>query len=293
MCRRSSQLDQNALWRTAERVAKSEARLKSEAEAVGATAEDAPIIEMVEERHAAFEAAQAKHESVRHHGIFIGGAAALGAVPAALLNTWTAAPFLLVAVLTTLVSIVFRRRMQRARRAEHEALAAAGADSYMAFHVRRMNELMESEQTRERLARAAAAHRRAVADWQAMVGDVGVDWALSVRDKVAAAYAHPDTSGDAGRMPEPAELAQSMIVRLAELRHIGSGGESVPLVLDDPLAGMTISVKQWMLELLGRSAGSPQVVYLTEDDDVAAWARIEALAGTLELIEPATVDITT
>ena len=76
-------------------MAKSEARLKSEAEAVGATAEDAPIIEMVEERHAAFEAAQAKHESVRHHGIFIGGAAALGAVPAALLNTWTAAPFLL------------------------------------------------------------------------------------------------------------------------------------------------------------------------------------------------------
>ena len=56
------------------------------------------------------------------------------------------------------------------------------------------------------------------------------------------------------------------------------------------LVGMVTSVKQWMLELLGRSAGAPQVVYLTEDEDVAAWARIEALAGTLELIEPATVD---
>ena len=91
-------------------------------------------------------------------------------------------------------------------------------------------------------------------------------------------------------MPEPAQLAESMIVRLAELRHAGAAGESVPLILDEPLVGLVTSVKQWMLELLGRSAGAPQVVYMTNDEDVAAWARIEALAGTLELIEPATVD---
>src|SRR5205814_10158851 len=103
--------------------------LRAEAEAAGASAEDAPIIELVEERHAAFEAAQARHESVRHHGIFVGGAAALGAVPAALLNRWTALPFLLVAMLTTIVSVAFRRRMERARTAEQEALAEAGADS--------------------------------------------------------------------------------------------------------------------------------------------------------------------
>ena len=248
---------------------------------------------MVEERHAAFEAAQSRHESVRHHGIFIGGASALGALPAALLNTLAAAPFLLVAILTTLVSIAFRRRMQRARTAEQEALAAAGADSYMAFHVQRMNQLMESEQTRERLAAAASEHRRAVAQWQALTGDIGVDWALIVRDQVTRAHARPNAEAELlARVPEPAEMAQSLIVRLAELRHLGTGGESVPLILDEPLDGMTTSIKQWMLELLGRSAGAPQVVYLTDDDDVAAWARIEALAGTLELIEPATVDIT-
>jgi hypothetical protein len=41
-----------------------------------------------------------------------------------------------------------------------------------------------------------------------------------------------------------------------------------------------------LLELLGRSAGDPQIVFLTEDDDVASWARLEALTGELALIEP-------
>ena len=42
-----------------------------------------------------------------------------------------------------------------------------------------------------------------------------------------------------------------------------------------------------MLELVGRSAGTPQVVYLTDDQDVAAWARMEAVAGDLTSSSPA------
>ena len=287
---RLARLDQNELWKAADRVVRSDATLRSEAEAVGASADDAPLIEMVEERHAAFEAAQARHESVRHHGIFVGGAAALGAVPAALLNKWTALPFLLVALATTVVSIAYRRRMQQARAAEQEALEAAGAESYKTFQLQRMTQLMDSEQTRQRLADAAAEHRQAAAAWRALAGDVAPDWALSVRDRVLVAANRPEPLDPDAFMPEPAQLAESMIVRLAELRHAGAAGESVPLILDEPLVGMVTSVKQWMLELLGRSAGAPQVVYMTNDDDVAAWARIEALAGALELIEPATVD---
>ena len=58
-------------------------------------------------------------------------------------------------------------------------------------------------------------------------------------------------------------------------------------MLDDPLVGVDAGVKQWVLELIGRSAGSPQVVYLTADPDVAAWARLEAMAGHLSVLEPA------
>ena len=75
------------------------------------------------------------------------------------------------------------------------------------------------------------------------------------------------------------------MIRLADLRHVGPDAESFPLILDEPLLGVGLPVKQWMLELVGRAAGSPQVIYLTRDPDVAAWARIEALAGQLEVIE--------
>ena len=46
-------------------------------------------------------------------------------------------------------------------------------------------------------------------------------------------------------------------------------------------------MKPLLLELLGRSAGDPQIVFLTEDEDVASWARLEALTGEVALIEPA------
>jgi len=61
----------------------------------------------------------------------------------------------------------------------------------------------------------------------------------------------------------------------------------MPLILDDPLVSVEAGVKQWILELIGRSAGSPQVVYLTADPEVAAWARLEAMAGHLAVLEPA------
>lgn len=46
-------------------------------------------------------------------------------------------------------------------------------------------------------------------------------------------------------------------------------------------------MKPFLLELLGRSAGEPQIVFLTGDEDVASWARLEALTGEVALIEPA------
>ena len=58
-------------------------------------------------------------------------------------------------------------------------------------------------------------------------------------------------------------------------------------MLDDPFRDLDPSVKPLLLELLGRSAGEPQIVFLTEDEDVASWARLEALTGEVALIEPA------
>ena len=287
-------VDQEQLWQTADRVRSTDVALKAEAEALGAAPEDAPVIEEIERRHEEFENAQVRHEDVRHHALFIGGACALAAIPAALLNRLYALPFLAVAMLTTMVSIRFRRRMELARKAENEALAAAGARSYIGFHLQRVNGLLQGQHNRQRLATAAEAHRHAVGRWQSLAGEVAVDWALTMRERIATLAARLADEGRAAtglagpslRAVEPADLAHALVARLAELRHAGPGGQSLPLILDEPLNGVDPSVKQWMLELVGRSAGTPQVVYLTEDEDVASWARMEAMAGHLAVIEP-------
>ena len=77
-----------------------------------------------------------------------------------------------------------------------------------------------------------------------------------------------------------------LVARLAELRRLGGGGESCPLLLDDPFAELDRSAKPALLELLSHASGSPQLVYLTDDEDVASWARLEALTGALSIIEP-------
>lgn len=283
--------DQDELWPAGEAVRSTDARLKSEVAAAGADPEDAPLVEEVERRHAAFENAQQRLEYVRHHGIFVGGACVIGAIPAVAMKHWVSVPLLAVAIVTTLVSIAYRRRMEKARQAERAALEQAGAETYLAFRLQRMNTMFDGGADRTRLADAISAHRDAVARWQRLAGEISVDLAFDLRDRVAAA-AHRirEAGGDAAggsAAAEPAELAQALIVRMNDLRHAGARGESLPLLLDEPLSGVSPSVKQWVLELVGRSAGTPQIVYLTDDPDVAAWARMEALSGELAILEPA------
>jgi len=292
-----ARVDQPTLWRAAERVQATDAFLKSEAEGIGATPEDAQTIERIEQRHEQFEAAQATLGKVRRLGVFTGGACALGGAAAYFFNQVASFGFLVTAIVTLAVGIVFGRRMAKAAKRETAALAAAGAESYIGFHIQRVNALMENQANRRRLAEAAAAHSAAIESWEALTGEAGLDWAISNRDRILAAHRRLAASdrdidlvdGEHNSV-EPAELAQTMVTRLADLRHAGRNGEGVPLILDDPLTGCETSVKQWMLELIGRSAGSPQCIYLTGDPDIAAWARMEALAGHLAVIEPAPVD---
>ena len=286
-----ARIDQNELWPAAEAVRETDARLKAEVAAAGGDPEDAPLVEEVERRHAAFEAAQQRLEYVRHHGIFVGGACVIGAIPAVALQHWASVPLLVVAIITTLLSIVYRRRMEATRAAERAALEQAGAETYLAFRLQRMNTMFDGGADRSRLAEAVGAHRDALARWQRLAGQLSVDLAFDLRDRVTAAAHRIREAGGAtaggSAVAEPAELAQALIVRMNDLRHAGTRGESLPLLLNEPLAGVSPSVKQWVLELVGRSAGTPQIVYLTDDPDVAAWARIEALSGELAILEPA------
>ena len=84
-----------------------------------------------------------------------------------------------------------------------------------------------------------------------------------------------------------ANLAHALVTHLSDVRNLGPEGESLPLLLDDPFLALDASVKPALLELLSRSAGSPQVLLLTNDPDVLTWARLEALTGEIGILEAA------
>jgi hypothetical protein len=292
--RRLAQIEPTDLWSAAERVRITEDHLQAEAEAVGTQPEDAEVVQRIEDRHHAFVTAQSRHERYRKLSFFAGAIAAIAAVPMSLLaGEVAAAPLLIVAAVITGMSFLEYKRMDQAQADEADALKAAGAQSYLGFHLQRVNGLLASDQHRKRLMQAAEEHRESVAAWRKVAGDVEVAWALEHRDAIDAASRlrrQISVTDDAGEITvvedEGGDLAQALLRRLADVRAIGPGGESFPLILDDPLRELTAGQKPALLELLVRASSGQQLVYLTEDDAVAAWARLEALTGELAVLEP-------
>jgi uncharacterized protein YhaN len=293
--RRLAQIDPTDLWSAAERVRITEDHLQAEAEAVGSQPEDAEVVQRIEDRHNAFVNAQARHERYRKLSFFAGAVAAIAAVPMSLLaGEVAAAPLLIIAAIITGMSFLEYKRMEQAQAEEADALKAAGAQSYLGFHLQRVNGLLASDQHRKRLMQAAEEHRESVSAWRAVAGDVEVAWALEHRDAIDAAarlrqrISVTDADGEITVVEDAdGELTEALLRRLAEVRAVGPGGESFPLILDDPLRDLGASQKPALLELLVRASAGQQLVYLTEDDAVAAWARLEALTGELAVLEPA------
>jgi hypothetical protein len=287
--------DQTALWGAADRVRTSDDKLQTEAEAVGSAPEDAEIVERIERRHAEFEAAQSRHEKSRQRSILISTICAAAAAPAVIFKPPIALGLVGICCLTILLSLRSRRRMVKAQGQEQDALAEAGAQSYLGFHLQRVNGLLSSGQSRKRLMAAADEHRQAIGEWHAIAGDIQVEWASDHKEEILAAARLRKDVSTLGSLSTTAptvdtdrttDLARALVGRLTDLRRAGSSGESFPLILDDPFIGLEPSVKPALLELLGRSSGNPQIIFLTEDEDVASWARLEALTGEIVILEP-------
>ena len=289
-----SSLDQRRVWAAATALRQADGDLTSEAEAIGSAPEDAAMIEEVEARHYAVEQAADRFEAVRRRTFVIAGACAGFTLPGVYLGGVVGFLFMAIALVAVGASLAARSNVGRTIRAEEKALEDAGAHSYLGFQLQRVNGLLANDANRKALMDVAGARRAALADWQQLAGDIPVDWALANREEIEEAArlrrevdALGALSSTAPDMSEDftGDLAHVLITRLAEARS--AGGEGAPLVLDDPFRRLDPSVKPLLLEMLGRSAGEPQIVFLTEDDDVASWARLEALTGELSLIEPA------
>jgi len=291
-----ARIEQNELWSAAEALLIANRRLEEEAEAVGSSVEDAEVIERIEHHHAQFERTQLENEKVRRLTFLAAGFAALLAVPAsAVIGALAVAPLALVAIAAVIVSVVFWRRTEKARTAEEEALADAGAQSYLGFHLQRVNSLLSSDMGRQRLIRAAEEHRQAAQRWHVLAGEVDVNWAVANRAEITGAArlrsdVQPFVSPDADANGDlTAAAIHAVLGRLEQLRSLGPGWESFPALLDEPFSLLDESILPTMLEQLVRSSEHQQIVLLSESPTVAEWARVEAMTGATGVIEPASI----
>jgi hypothetical protein len=200
-----------------------------------------------------------------------------------------------IASVAVVTSLVYWRRMESARAAEDEALADAGAQSYLGFHLQRVNSLLSSDLGRQRLLRASEEQREAAQRWRVLAGDVDVEWAVSNRSAIATAakvraevqpFADP---ADPSRHDRTALAANAVVARLEALRRIGPGGESFPALLDEPFVAVDQGSLPALLELLVRGSRHQQVLLLTESTAIADWARVESMAGGVSVIDPVPV----
>ena len=292
--RRLAGIDQQVLWHYADVAESAHRGLRTAALIAGSEPEDADAAEAIEERHVALLAAQEDHERVRKLAFFVATFSAIGAVPLSILEGQVLAmPFVLFAAVAALTSIVFWGRVRRALAAEADALEVAGAPSYLGFHLDRVNSLLANDRARRVLLEAADVHRGALADWEQLVGpSVTTEWATEHKDEIvgAARLRNDVTASSAVGVTGGGDLitrfAQALDTRLAAVRNIGPRHITLPLILDDTLEGIDPALKPPLLELLSRATVSQQVLFLTNDEDVTSWARLEAIAGNLSLIEP-------
>ncbi len=291
--------DQEALWDTAMRVRASEQLLERASAGGGVSPDDAPIVQEIEERHAALVAATDAYERVRLIALTIGTTGALGAVGAANLERGALAlPLVVVALFGIALAVRFRRAVDAAARAERDVLRQAGADDYSSFHYERVSTLLDTDHERRRFMQAVGDHRRALAAWADVAGPVPLRFALDHERQIRAAAAlqagldslavlsseSPEIGPDVA-----AELAQAVLARVEAVRALTADGQHLPLVVDDPFQGLAPAVKPMLLELLAAQAGDPQIIVLTADEDVASWARLETMTGRVAVVEP-TID---
>ncbi len=289
-----ARVDQDQLWVAAETLRTAQRRLEEEADAVGSSVEDAAVIERIEQRHETFERSQTQSEQVRKVTFMIAGLAALLSLPMVrFVGTLGVVPLAVIALAAVAVSIVYWRRMESARSAEDDALADAGAQSYLGFHLQRVNSLLSSDSGRRRLITAAEEHRDAAQRWSVLAGDVDVEWASrnhSFISEAARLRQNVAPTGAAGvderHVDDTAAIAHAVVTRLTDLRNLGGSTESFPALLDEPFANVDPGVLPALLEIMVTSSEHQQIVLLTESSTVASWARVEAMTGAIGIIEP-------
>jgi hypothetical protein len=293
--RRLAEVDQTQLWSAAARVRVTDDELTHQAGSLGSAHVDDDIVAEIERCHTRLEATVKRHHRPFTCATALTVIVLMTGLLISVFDPTRALPVLGIGLVTAMAAITLQMQLWSAQRAMQKALAAAGAESYLKFQLDRVDGILSSENGRRRLLAAAETHRTAASRWTDIAGDVSVEWAMERHEEITATSRLRHDMHLIGSLsnadPEPddegvARLTRAIVCRLGAVRALGRGQEGFPLVLDEPFLGVAAVAKPGLLELLARTAGSPQIVLLTDDEDVASWARLEALSGELAILEP-------
>jgi hypothetical protein len=180
--------EEDLLWAAADRLLRTEAA-SLEAGMID-RAPDAPhAIEAIEARHGACEVAEERLSYLRRLALrLVFPIAVAAAITHA--TSHERVTFTLIGIIASVVLALTFMCVEVAwnRKRERAALAVVGAGSYLVFHLRRVDALLDAQMNRERTAEIAHACTAARAAWRYLAGDLTVEWALANRDRIAAAH---------------------------------------------------------------------------------------------------------
>lgn len=141
---------------------------------------------------------------------------------------------------------------------------------------------------------AAEEHRVAMAEWELIAGHISVEWALDHEDQIRIAARTTETANQIGRVARPvaestervvSDVSAALLTRFGEVKAMGPGGESFPALLDEPFSEVPVEARAELLELVANAGASQQIILMTDDDDVASWARLESMTGALAVVD--------
>lgn len=257
---RLGRVDQDVVWQTVATAVEAQRQLEDASLALGGLEADGAMADAAAELERAHDVVQDAEQLAEHRRVpaMIFGGVGIVLAFAALVLLPLAAPVPLAAIAAAAVwaTVLPKRAVEAAEKAEAEVLARHRIPSYLSFHIRRIRATLEPG-SRESLEVAAYEHRRALHQWTELAGpDVSPEQALALEDEVrkyADALRRLEGSGAAveetrrrlvDEVEPAAERAKRRLLRACKPFGVDDLSVAVPMVRHQATAGATARLQQ-------------------------------------------------
>ncbi len=236
----------------------------------------------IEHAHAERDLAADRLETARSRS-FIGSAALtlIAFFVALITHPVIAVPFLAAACWLAYESWQAFQEFQQAQQAEDEILAKAGVGSYLNYQLRKVDELTNNGDLRARSLELGERHRRAMSEWEDMVGaGVTLEWAAARRAEITEAATRDE--GGSWDVARGRRIATHLTAAVIDAR--AAARESLPMIIDDVFTDVDDGEIHGVLDVIATYGPHAQFLVMTDDERVGEWASELAARGAALLL---------